>query len=139
MDEAILQSLIKEIRKCIEAGSVDNTSALTLISKTMELAYINLASANGLTRKKYVMAALSEVAKGADNVEGTADDLIPAKTLIALKTMVESDLLEQTINTIYDVAKGRITIIQAVEPVARSCFSFCLRKAKAKASGPDQV
>lgn len=120
VDTTFVQSLIKDIRSC----GIDTSSAMTLIAKTMELAHKHFSGADGMTKKQYVMLALSEIAKGKDGVSGTEDDLIPEKTMNALKILIEGDLLEQTINIIWDAVKGRITLQEAAIPVVRNCCNI---------------
>jgi len=59
---------------------------------------------------KIVVQYIYEHAAGADGIVGTADDLIPAKTMATLKMMLESDLVDETINLVASVAKGEFKL-----------------------------
>lgn len=126
LNAALLQALIADIRQCVSDKNVDVTSAVALVAKTMELAHRHLSGVEGLVKREYVVIALTEIAKGKDGIAGTEDDLIPPSTMSALKMLIESDLLGQTINTIWDAVKGRISLGEAAVPVANNCISLCV-------------
>ena len=126
LNSVLLQALVTDIRQCINDKKVDVSSAVALVAKTMEAAHRHMSGQEGILKREYVVLALSEIAKGKDGISGTEDDLIPPATTAALKLMVENDLLTQTINTICDALKGRITFQEVAVPVTRNCFMMCM-------------
>jgi hypothetical protein len=124
LNQEIVHILVSEIRACIINNQVNVTSAMALVAKAMELAHLHLNASDGLTKKEYVIVALTELAKGKDGIAGTDDDIIPPNTLASLKLVIESNILEQTINTIWDASQGRVALQDAIAPLTTNCLTL---------------
>jgi hypothetical protein len=93
----------------LKSNEVKLDSPMQIVTKTMEIAE-RFKYLDGKLKKKLLLEVLTRVAAGADGVAGTADDLIPAKTMATLKMMLESDLVDQTVDLVSDIAHGRFKI-----------------------------
>jgi hypothetical protein len=114
------------IKKAIKDSKIDVYSPYSVVVKTMELLE-NVKGLSGGEKKKYIIAAIEEVAKGDDGIAGTADDLIPVSTVNKLKLMVEQDLVGDTIDLIVDATKGEFNLNKAIN-TGIQCLGICFRK-----------
>lgn len=119
MEANLIRLLVADVRSAIINKKVNVSSAIDIVTKTMELAAIRFAGEPGATKQKYVITVLTEIAKGQDGIAGTSDDLIPETVMRTLKFLIENDVIEQIIVNVWKAAKGRIL------PVAKSCFRSC--------------
>jgi hypothetical protein len=80
--------------------SVD--SALDVLKLLIQLSdkYYTLS---GMQKKQLVISVFEDLASGPDGVLGTADDLIPQYIVYSMRVMIESNLLESTIDLMYEV------------------------------------
>jgi len=97
----------------LKSNEVKLDSPMQVIAKAMEIAE-RFKYLDGKLKKKLLLEVLTRIAAGADGIAGTADDLIPAKTMATLKMMLEGDLVEQTIDLVSDIAHGRFNIGSAM-------------------------
>jgi hypothetical protein len=97
------------LTEALKSNEVKLDSAVAVLAKTMEIAE-RFKYLDGKLKKKLLLEVLTRIAAGADGVAGTADDLLPAKTMATIKVLLEGDLVDQTINLISDVARGRFKI-----------------------------
>ena len=108
-------------------------STIDLIKTGMELAS-DLINLSGPERKECLIAALGMIAKGADGIAGTADDLIDAKTLELLDTMIEHNIVGDIIDVVFDAYKGRLNIagikvvVDDAVAIGGGCWAFCQSK-----------
>lgn len=98
----------------IKTNSISLNSAMEIVAKGMEVTQ-RFKYLDGKHKKKLLMEMLTRIAAGADGKLGTDDDLLPASTMAALRTLLEGDLMEQTINLITDVARGKFNLGAALE------------------------
>lgn len=64
---------------------------------------------DGQQKKALLIAAIERVARGPDNVYGTADDLIPPVVLAGLKALIESELLSDLVDMACSAVKWKAT------------------------------
>jgi len=93
----------------LKSNAVSLDSAFAVVAKMMEIAE-RFKYLDGKLKKKLLLEVLTRIAAGADGIAGTADDLVPAKTMATIKMLLEGDLVDQTVNLISDVARGRFNI-----------------------------
>lgn len=87
----------------------------------------------GAEKKELFIKALEYIANGKDGVAGTDDDVIPKKTVDTIKMLLDNGIVEQTIDLVSDIAKGKYdinkTITSIVEVTQKTgCFGFLARK-----------
>lgn len=128
VEPLILQSIIMLIKKAIKESKIDVYSPYSIIVKTMELLE-HVKGMSGSDKKKYIVTAIEEVAKGDDGIAGTADDLIPLSTVNKLKLMVEQDLIGDTIDLVVEATKGELNLNKAINTGIK-CVGLCLGKTK---------
>ncbi len=117
----------EQVMKWIKDNHAGNASALT----SMELVAVCMRVAQGVSRlggtekKHLVIAVLEKIARGQDGIVGTADDVLSPQVVQGVRTLLSSDLVEQTIDLIVKVAKKEITLKRA----AMGCLGslFCRR------------
>lgn len=102
------------LTEAIKTNQVSLSSAMEIIAKGMEVTQ-RFKYLDGKHKKKLLMEMLTRIAAGTDGKLGTDDDLLPASTMAALKTLLEGDLVDQTINLISDVARGKFNLGAALE------------------------
>jgi len=101
------------LTEAIKSNEVSLNSAMAIVAKGMEVTS-RFKYLDGSHKKKLLLEVLTRIAAGADGVLGTADDLLPASTMATLKMLLEGDVVEQTINLISDVAKGKFNLSAAM-------------------------
>jgi hypothetical protein len=72
---------------------------------------------------------LADIAKGADGIEGTADDQIPPKVIAGIKAMADFDLVASTIDIIIDASNGKLHTGAGADTgtcVSLSHFASCI-------------
>jgi hypothetical protein len=99
----------------------DPIHLVSLVMQTVE----DIKDMSGKEKRMVVVNIMAEIAKGADGVAGTSDDLLPHKVVLAIKAMIEHDVLNSTIDIIVDATKGKLNI----NKMQNCVFSFigCLR------------
>lgn len=102
------------LTEAIKANEVRIDSAMAIVAKGMEVME-RFKYLDGKHKKTLLVEILSRIALGKDGVAGTADDLIPASTMAALKTILEGNLLEQTTDLIMDLTRGKFDINKAMQ------------------------
>ena len=88
----------------------------------------------GSEKKELFMKALDYIANGKDGIAGTEDDIIPKKTVDMIKLMLDNGIVEQTIDLVSDIAKGKYDINKTITSIvevsqATGCFG-CLKSSK---------
>lgn len=121
--EIARDEIVSSIRLMIQQKKVNITSAISLLKVGMQKAEA-LRSLSGKEKQDLVVDILSTIAKGADGIEGTQDDLIPSSVIAAIRAMIEHDLVASTIDIIIDATQGRIDINEAQTCLAG--FASCL-------------
>jgi hypothetical protein len=87
----------------------------------------------GAEKKELFIKALEYIANGKDGVAGTEDDVIPEKTVGVIKLMLDNGIVEQTIDLVSDIAKGKYDINKTITSIVEisqttGCFGFLKRK-----------
>lgn len=114
---------------------VRNTHGL---AKPMELVGMGMqfmerySHLTGAEKKEMFVKALEYIANGKDGVAGTEDDVVPKKTIDTIKLMLDAGIVEQTIDLVSDIAKGKYDINKAVTSIVEvsqktGCFGLCKR------------
>lgn len=103
-----------------------NLSAMTVIAKGMEImdTFPNLT---GQEKKDRLMKVIYKVAAGKDGVLGTDDDILPKECVDMLQTILEKNLLEDTIKIISETANGKFNIHKAMATATaagQACLPF---------------
>lgn len=91
---ADVKLLADKVRALIASGTVDPLSAIDIIR----------AAAKVCASWDQVEDAVTELAKGADGIQGTADDLIPPATLKVLLTMLRSGVVRDLVGWVSSLA-----------------------------------
>ena len=97
------------LTEALKSNEIKLDSAMMIVGKGMEVVQ-RFQYLDGKLKKKLLLEIITRIAAGADGIAGTADDLIPAKTMATLKMMLESDLVDETINLVASVAKGEFKL-----------------------------
>jgi len=105
-DPILLIKIINSFKKFFKGKKINYT---TLIVNGMEIIEKN-KKLDGSIKKKYLIIAIGELAKGIDNISGTEDDIISLDNMIILKKLIDENLLEDMIDIIADVSKGLFDI-----------------------------
>jgi hypothetical protein len=122
IDTLVLNSFIITMKQAIRDKKINVDNPLIVITKAMEI----LEHVNGLSgkeKKMYIIQTIETIAKGDDGIFGTADDLIPERTIRALKTFIEQDIIGDTIQLVTDISKGKFEI-NKVQKLGMSCFNI---------------
>ena len=122
IDTLVLNSFIITMKQAIRDKKINVDNPLIVITKAMEI----LEHVNGLSgkeKKMYIIQTIETIAKGDDGIFGTADDLIPERTIRALKTFIEQDIIGDTIQLVTDISKGKFEI-NKVQKLDMSCFNI---------------
>ncbi len=108
--------------------AMNNVSAVSLIAKGMEIIQ-QYPMLNESEKKAMLFQVLKTIAAGKDGVQGTADDVIDAKTLAQLQFMLENNVVQDMVSVIQDVAAGKFNLTKATS-VAGKIFACCSAKPK---------
>jgi len=84
-----MSDLCEAISSLIKGGKL-NASSVSAILKAVTLR----AQASDLSSKD-IVECIEILSRGRDGVAGTDDDLIPASTIVALKVLLENDLVAE--------------------------------------------
>lgn len=123
--------IVRQIMDDIKQKKVNINSVMSLVSKTMELVE-KVPNLSGRYKKECVIAVLNEIAKGADGIEGTEDDLIPGYVMEGLKFMLLNNIVENVIDVVVAATKGLLNVnaatavITTAAPVCCGIFAKCL-------------
>lgn len=109
----------EQLTSIIKSNKVDTSSPFAIVAKGMEIVN-QFPSMNGHEKKALLMKVLRQIAAGKDGIEGTADDLLPMKTLDAIQMMLDKDLVSDFANVASDIAKGKINLQKVVETAQKS-------------------
>lgn len=125
LDPKLLSILLRSLMDSIRDKKLDVSSAFNIIVKSMELlhSFHAFQHLNGNDKKQYLLAAVTEIAKGEDGISGTADDLIPAHIVTALRILVDGDFVGDIVEIIIDASRGKFDL-NKVEKTCVKCFAF---------------
>lgn len=126
LDPVVLKSLSDKLRYSILQRKIDSKSAFSIVVKGMEI-LDNYKQLSGQQKKEYIFAVVEELAKGADGISGTKDDILPPATVNALGALIRENILEGFIGIISDATKGKFDINKTVKTTI-SCLGFCIKQ-----------
>ena len=87
-DPILLIKIINSFKEFFKGKKINYT---TLIVNGMEIIEQN-KKLDGSIKKKYLIIAIGELAKGIDNISGTEDDIISLENMIILKKLIDENL-----------------------------------------------
>lgn len=122
----------------IEKSAFDVTSPTAVVAKCMEIVE-TFPQLKGENKKKLVMQVIERVIAGKDGVVGTADDVLAPGTVLALQTMLNTDMLSDTIQIIADITTGKFDINKVKKAAMTSMPSCCLLFDNIKKVAPSLV
>lgn len=125
----ILNSFILTIKQAIREKKIPTDNPMIIITKCMELLE-HVKGLDGREKKMYIVKAIEAVAKGEDGIFGTADDLLPERTIRALQTLVEQDIVNDTVQLIVDATKGKYDINKSQKTITSimKTLMLCFKK-----------
>lgn len=127
----------EQLSSAIKANAIDVSSPFAVVTKGMEIVQ-RLPAMKGSEKKELLLKVLRQIAAGKDGIEGTADDLLPAKTVDAIQMLLEKDLIADFTTIATDIAKGKVDLQKAAEtakkalPLVLACLGPLLSGKKAK-------
>lgn len=104
------ETIANQILAAIQAKSIDASSAISIIVKSMEIVETFPADLEGADKRHLVVRAIEIIAAGKDGVAGTADDLIKPDVVAALKLLVASDLVGDIVDNIVRAVRGYVKV-----------------------------
>lgn len=124
INQQVLQKFITSIKDTIRNKSIDTSSAMKLIVICIEIMenMENIETKN-IDKKKYVILAITEIAKGDDLILGTSDDTISSQVYESLILMINRDLISEVIDIICLASKGDIDV-NKIKKTCFGCFSI---------------
>jgi hypothetical protein len=123
--------LVRHIMDDVKNKKLNINSVMTLVVKAMELVE-KVPGLDGRGKKECVIAALNELAKGADGIAGTEDDLIPGYVMEGLKFMLLNQVVENIIDVVVAATKGVVNVnaaaavVTTAAPICCGIFAKCL-------------
>jgi hypothetical protein len=121
INEQVLQKFIASIKDAIKNRSIDTSSAMKLIVICIEI--MENMDTEKIDKKKYVILAITEIAKGDDMIFGTSDDTISPQVYESLILMINRDLISEVIDIICLASKGNIDV-NKIKKTCFGCFSI---------------
>ena len=121
INQQVLQQFIKSIKDAIKNRSIDTSSAMKLIVICIEI--MENMDTEKIDKKKYVILAITEIAKGDDMIFGTSDDTISPQVYESLILMINRDLISEVIDIICLASKGNIDV-NKIKKTCFGCFSI---------------
>lgn len=94
----LVQSIVKSTAEML-AHTPGTITPVSVISAAVTIldTYKNL---RGLQKRELLIAAINMIARGADGVEGTADDLVPPEVARVLRSFISSDTIVDIVNNL---------------------------------------
>jgi hypothetical protein len=123
-ESAMQQQVVKLIMNAVRERNINSLSTVHFIAECMKLIE-TFPQLTGKQKKSMLVEALKEVAKGKDNVLGTADDTISKEQLRMLEIMLEANIVEDIIELVIDITKHRFSMEKG-EKVAKKGLSLLL-------------
>jgi hypothetical protein len=124
--ESIRSRVLQNATKRLACEDFKTESALDVLKLLMQMMdkYKHLS---GSQKKDIVIRTFEDIAAGKDGILGTADDLIPAYVLTGMRIMIESELVERTIDVIYEATIGKVLQTYSLTSSIYSCLCalFC--------------
>ena len=110
-------------RNCTKSSSV--AKIVLEVMTAIETSYDKTKTQN---KKELACSILSHIAKGADGVANTADDIIDSATLTVLQSLISSNQIGDLIDSFVNVAKGLTALSQQVKKTCPWFKRFCCGK-----------
>lgn len=123
-DPVILSTVIKCLKESIKDKKINIVNYTIVIISAMEIIekYKDL---NGNLKKKYLIMAIEDIAKGDDGIVGTSDDLISKENVVILKNLIDQNILSDLIDIISDASKGLFDINKTSKTLKNGCKILC--------------
>lgn len=122
MSSAILNDLVPQVVLALQdaiAKRKVQVTPMSLIAKGME--YVERYSQlTGKEKRDILLASLEKLAAGEDGVAGTADDLVPKAIVDGIKAMIANNLVEDAVNMVADVSKGKYDLNQVLAVTSKA-------------------
>lgn len=101
------ERLFKRASERLVAPDCKTENALDILTVLMQMVdkYNHLSKQE---KKRLVIQLFEDVASGKDGILGTSDDLIPPYAVNGMRVMIESELLDKTIEVIYEATVGNV-------------------------------
>ena len=115
-------SQIRGYRKIQESGSTSVLSLINMISRLVTKEVNKLFKLSRDQRNELLIHVLTDIAKGADGLFGTEDDIISAETLEELKVVLNTSFLQHVLTLVDDINKGKC--YTAVKRLPLCCYSL---------------
>lgn len=127
---ATVQEIVYEkISVILKSNQVNTESPFVIMTKSMEVIQtLPQELIKNEKKNELLVDVLTRIAAGADGVQGTADDLVPARVVDEIKRMLENNLVNDFANVVKDVSKGKfdfntvVALAPAAAPMCMSCF-----------------
>lgn len=114
---------VDEIRlKIQESGATSVLSLINMISSLVTKEVNKLFKLTRDQRNELLIHVLTDIAKGADGLFGTEDDIISAETLEELKVVLNTSFLQHVLTLVDDINKGKC--YTAVKRLPLCCYSL---------------
>lgn len=123
--------LVRDIMINIKEKKLNINSVMALVVKSMELVE-KIPNLSGRDKKECVISALNEIAKGADGIAGTKDDLIPGYIMEGLRFMLLNQVVENIIDVVVAATKGVLNVnaaaavVTTAAPICCGLFAKCI-------------
>ena len=113
--------LKEEIVDIIKTRKFKVNDAMSLIVIGVQILTKN-KTITGQEKQELLISVLRDIAKGKDGKFGTADDLIPEQVWTQIETLLDSGIINSTIDVCYSLLTGQFpNVVGASFKVIRSC------------------
>jgi hypothetical protein len=119
-----IQNAKLAILNAIKTKSINTSSSLKLVVDCMKIVE-QAVSCKGKDKKNILLTCLQDIAKGADGLSGTADDVISKEIMNSLSILLNENVIEDVIEFVIDLSKGKFDV-KLLQTVSKSTFKSCL-------------
>lgn len=116
-----------ELQTAIKEKRIDVHNAMALVAHGMQM-MDRFKGMSGVEKSQHLLQVLEDIAKGPDGDWGTQDDLLPPIVWNGVKTLIESGMIQSTIDVISQLKKGTFPSAE-VQKCAIGCFGILKSKA----------
>lgn len=119
--ETLRDRLLRHVSERLVSPDCKTENALDILKVLMQM----VDKYNHLTKqekKQLIIQLFEDVASGKDGILGTVDDLIPPYAVNGMRVMIESELLDKTIEVIYEATVGNVLQTYSFANKISQCF-----------------